>query len=421
MRALFPSIRTRQAFTGPRLRALAAASCALLAGVAAAPALAQDNSPIPIGIVMSKQGVFADVGRDGARGAMMAVDDVDSKIDGRPVKLIWYDDPDPQSAQQNTQKLIDNEKVVAIMGGTNSASSLAEASVAKRSKIPLIIMTGSATEITGKSCNRYTFRTYFSAGVAARALVPELIKKGKKWYFLAPNYAAGQDAYAGMKGQLDKMGGTEVGYDKLPLGTTDFSSFILKIRDAKPDVVAFSFAGLDIDNFLKQWAQYGMKDKIPVGDPFMSESSLWALDKDSATGTYAKIWQYTDPNLSPAEKKFVTAYRAKYNLPPSMVSWEGWMTMRAILDSIRTGKSTSPASIVHQLETLQWHDTKLPSYYRAWDHQFIHPLLIVNARAPKASDKYDLLDIEKSVPETSADVEKIFGSQAEVGCNMDAL
>ncbi|MGI4812663.1 MAG: ABC transporter substrate-binding protein [Janthinobacterium lividum] len=421
MSSSFTSARVRQAFSGSRLRALAGAGCALLAGIAAVPAMAQDNSPIPIGMVMSKQGVFADVGRDGARGAMMAIDDVGSKINGRPVKLIWYDDPDPQSAQQNTQKLIDNEKVVAIMGGTNSASSLAESSVAKNSKIPVVIMTGSATELTGKSCNRYTFRTYYSAGVAARALVPELIKKGKKWYFLAPNYAAGLDAYTGMKGQLDKMGGTEVGYDKLPVGTTDFSSFILKIRQANPDVVGFSFAGLDIDNFLKQWAQYGMKDKIPVGDPFLSESSLWALDKDSATGTYAKIWQYTDPSLSPAEKKFAAAYRAKYNLPASMVAWEGWMSMRAILDAISAGKSTAPASIVHQLETLQWHDTKIPSYYRAWDHQFIHPLLIVNARAPKASDKYDLLDIEKSVPESAADIEKIFGTQAEVGCHMDSL
>ncbi|MGI4814281.1 MAG: ABC transporter substrate-binding protein [Janthinobacterium lividum] len=382
--------------------------------------MAQDSAPINIGMVLAKQGVFAEIGRDGARGAMLAVDDVDSKVNGRLVKVIWYDDPDPQSAQQNTSKLIDSDKVVAVVGGLNSASSLAEASVAKRAKIPLMVITGSAREITGKDCNRYTFRAYFTAQVAARALVPELIKKGKRWYFLSPNYATGVDAYNSMKEELVKLGGTEVGADKVPLGTSDYSSFILKIREAKPDVVAFSLTGIDIDNFLKQWSQYGMKDKIPVGDPYLSESSVWSLNKGSATGTYVKIWQYSDPDLSPIERKFAADYRAKYGMPASMVAWDGWMSMRMILDAIRAGKSTDPASIVHQLETLKWSDRKTPSYFRPWDHQFIHPVVVVNAHEPKA-DKWDLLDIVKTVPEKVEDNDKIFGTKAEVGCEMGSL
>ncbi|MGI4812792.1 MAG: ABC transporter substrate-binding protein, partial [Janthinobacterium lividum] len=270
------------------------------------------------------------------------------------------------------------------------------------------------------SCNRYTFRTFYSAPVVTRALVPNLIEKGKRWYFLAPNYAAGNDAYKGMKKELLRLGGTEVGADVLPLGTTDFSAFILKIRQANPDVVAFSFAGQDLGNFLKQWSQFGMKDKIPVGGPFISESTLWSLDKNSQTGIYAKSWEYNDPALSPLERKFAAAYRAKYGEPASMVAWDGWMSMRAIIDGIKGAKSTDGPAIVQQLETIQWHDRELPSYYRSWDHQFIHSLLIVQARAPKA-DKWDIVDIRQTVPAKGEDIDKIFGDRAEVGCQMGEL
>ncbi|MGI4814345.1 MAG: ABC transporter substrate-binding protein, partial [Janthinobacterium lividum] len=131
---------------------LATLAVTSMSAVTSTSAMAQDaNAPIAIGMVLSKQGVFSDIGRDGARGAMLAVDDVDAKVLGRPIKVIWYDDTDPQTAQQNMIKLIDHDKVVAVVGGVNSASSLAEGSVAKQNKIPLVVIVGSATEITGKS------------------------------------------------------------------------------------------------------------------------------------------------------------------------------------------------------------------------------------------------------------------------------
>ncbi|MGI4816039.1 MAG: ABC transporter substrate-binding protein [Janthinobacterium lividum] len=395
---------------------------ALAAACAGAPALAQtpDASPVKIGMVLSKQGSFGDIGQEAARGAMMAVDDLAGKVLGRPINVLWYDDPDPQTAQQNMSKLIDSDKVVAILGGTNSASSLAESAVAKRGKTPTIIVIASAKEITGRLCNRYTFRTYYAADVASRALVPALAAKGKKWYFLMQNYAAGQDAYTSMKGALTKIGGEEVGYDKLPIGTADFSSYILKIRQAAPDVVALGLAGSDLSPFLKQYAQYGMKDKIPVGSPFMSETAIWSLDKSSVTGTYTALWEADDPANPPSERKFAEQYKQKFGGQATTVAWEGWHSMHAILSAIDSGKSTDAGSIVRQMETTKAHDRSIATYYRAWDHQFIHPLLILDAHAPK-KDKYDMLSITRSVPDKDADVDAVFGTQAEVGCQMGDL
>lgn len=397
-------------------------ACALAAALLLAPglALAQADAPIAIGLVISKQGPLADVGMDSQRGAMMALDEAGSKVLNRPVKVTWYDDANPQNAQENFSKLVENEKVVAVLGGTNSASSLAEAAVAKRTKTPLIIIGSAAAEITGAQCNRYTFRTFTPTAVSATALAPAMLEKGKKWYFVVANYAAGQDTYRTMKAALQKAGGSEVGYDQIPVGSTDFSSIILKIRQAEPTAVVVGLTGDSETSFIKQYAQYGLRDRIPFGDPFTADGQLWGMDKDALSGLYTKVWDFNDPSNSPQERKFTAEYRQKYNSPPSLVSWAGWMSMRAILEAIDTGKSTDAASIVHQLETMKWQDHKVTQYYRPWDHQLIHPVILVSARPPK-KDKWDVLDVIRSIPANDSEVEAIFGTQAQIGCKMGEL
>ncbi|MGI4812689.1 MAG: ABC transporter substrate-binding protein [Janthinobacterium lividum] len=387
---------------------------------AQAQAQAQATTPISIGLLLPKQGVLGEVGEDSARGAMLALDDVHGKALNRPVKLVWLDDPNPQAAQENFSKLLDNEHVAAVVGGSGSASALAEAALATRRKTPLMIVTGGATELTGKNCSRYTFRTFSPIQVESRALSKPLLAQGKKWYFLIPDYATGYDTYKYMKAELVKAGGQDLGMDKVPLSATDFGSFILKIRQAKPDVVAVGLVGDGYVSFLKQWQQYGMAGKIPVGDPSITDSMFWALEPNALTGTYVKLWDYKDPANPPAEQKFTADYRAKYGIPPSSVVWSGWMSMHAVLAAIEAGKSTDSASIVHQLETLQWHDRKVTSYYRPWDHQFIHPIAIAVAHAPKA-DKWDVMSVSQSIPDDNSQVDAIFGTRAEVGCQMGDL
>ncbi|MGI4815536.1 MAG: ABC transporter substrate-binding protein [Janthinobacterium lividum] len=395
-----------------------AAATLTTAVYSSAPVQAAETAPVSIGLVLAKQGNFGELGTEAERGVMLAAEQVNSKVLGRPIQVTWYDDPDPQTAQQNMAKLADSQHVVGIIAGNSSASALAETAVAKRIKIPTIIAVASAKDVTGAQCNRYTFRTYYPADVATRAFVPAMMEKGRKWYFLTPNYAAGHDAYAAMKTDLVARGGTEVANDLLPVGTTDFSSLILKIRQADPDVVAVSFSGADLTNFLKQYAQYKMPAHIAIGSPFFGESSFWAIDKDASTGRYTTLWLYADPSNPPDERLFAKTYQAKYGSPATLVAWEGWTSMRALLRAIEEAKSTDARAIVGRLESIKWTDRPTPSYYRVWDHQFIHPLSIVDAHPPKRN-KWDTFNIVKAVPDPGVDPDSIFGAKAQSACAMD--
>ena len=294
------------------LRAGVAGGAALFAPAIAS---AQAGAPIKLGLVLAKQGTFADLGESAANGAMLTLEQAGGKVLGRPVTVTWLDEPNPQTAQQNMQKLID-DKVTAVIGGISGATALALAALAKRTKTPLITTSG-ATTITGPDCNRYTFRSNAPAPVAVRALAPLLLERGKKWYFLMPDYAFGQDVYEAYKAYLDAAGGQQLGHDKVPLGTTDFSGFILKIRQAKPDVVITALSGNELPNLLKQYADFGMAENgPPITTPIVADTDIVAAGKQ-ASGIYGKLWHYKDPRNSASDNAFTAAYTKKFGNPPA--------------------------------------------------------------------------------------------------------
>ncbi len=405
-----------------RRRALigAVAGAAALSTLGWGAAHAQSDGPIRIGLIYSKQGPGAAIGQYLQRGSELAVEQAGRKVLGRPIELVWLDEPNPQVSQQNMQRLVDENKVVAVVGGNYSSSALAMMSVANREKIPLILTGAAASEITGKNCSRYTFRTQATVPVQMDGLMPYVSQLGKKVYFLTASYAFGQDILRASRALLKKVGATEVGVDEVPINTADYSSYILKIRQAKPDVIVGGLVGGDFSNFLKQWNEMGMKDKIPYAAIAVTDTDFWDVGTQASTGIYVKPWYYNNPKNTEAEKKMIADFQKKYNEPPSDKTWSGWIGMRALLESIEAAKSTDAKAIVTQLE--KWKNTEeaFPFFFREWDHQMVRPAVIVGVKK-QISDKWDYFDVLKNTSDTAADTEKAFGTKEEVGCSMPAL
>jgi len=399
----------------PISRRVLIAACAGL-GLAGG-ASAQESGPVRIGLVYAKQGPGAAIGQFLQRGSELAVEQAGGKVLGRPIELVWLDEPNPQVAQQNMQKLVDENKVVAVVGGNYSSSALAMMSVANREKIPLILPGAAASEITGKDCSRYTFRTQATVPVQMRGLMPYVSEIGKKVYFLTASYAFGQDILRSSRAMLKEIGATEVGVDEVPVNTADYSSYVLKIRQAKPDVVVGGLVGGDFSNFLKQWNEMGMKDKIPFVAIAVTDTDFWDVGAQASTGIYVKPWYYNNPKNTAAEKKFTADFEKKYGRPPSDKSWSGWIAMRSLLESITAAKSTDSKAIVTALEKWRNTDGEIPFYYRDWDHQLVRPAVIVKVKS-KIADKWDFFDVVKDTSASAADTERAFGSKQEVGCNM---
>jgi branched-chain amino acid transport system substrate-binding protein len=399
----------------------AGAAAGLLAGIAG-PFIrtASAAEPIKLGVLLPKSGTYAVQGEQGHNGSTIAVDDIGGKVLDRPVQLVWLDENGPQTTQQNMHKLVQEHKVVAVQGGVSSGDVLAIMPVADREKILLMATGPNATEITGANCSRYTFRVDLPNYETVRSLYPSLSKHGKNWYFLYASYAWGIDGYKQMNELLIKDGGKVVGADQTPLGTTDFSSYILKLMASKPDVVFLGLGGGDMTNFLKQFHQMGLTNKIPVSSLIVNDTDLWAAGPDAATGIYPKIWNYTGSQNTSVSQQFAKKYQAKFGKPPESEAWQDWFGCTAILTAIKETGSTQTDKLVEFMESHKFDGyKKQPIYFRPWDHQLIQPTLLAQVK-PKIDSQYDYFDIVAVAPDSGQPLEKLYGSTKETECKLKA-
>src|ERR1700691_1952254 len=373
--------------------------------------------PIKIGLLLAKTGDIAAQTEYLANGSYLALEERGNTIMGQPAELVWYDEPSPQGSQQNMQKLVQENKVCAVLGGSLSSNALAEEATAAQLKVPFVCDNAAATEISGKNCNRYTFRLNTPVAVQCRMLTPFALNYGKRWYHITASYAFGQDILRSSRELLKAAGGTEVGSDEVPLNTPDFSSFILKIRQAKPDVVVGGLSAGDLSTFLKQWNELGMKGKIPFVEIAIGDTDIWAVGPDAATGTFTKMWYYKNPNNPPEEKAFAAAYEKKFSRPAADKAWMGWITAKSLFESIEAAKSTETMPIIEALENWKFESGSTSYKYRKWDHQMELRNLVVQVK-DKITDKWDYSDVKSALPKTPADLDKVFGTPEEVGCKM---
>ncbi len=383
----------------------------------AAPFIARAADPIKIGLLLAKTGQIAGQTEYLANGTYLALEQRNNTIMGQPAELVWLDEPSPQAATQNMQKLVQENKVSAILGGSLSSNALAEEATAAQLKIPFVCNNAAATDITGKNCNRYTFRLNTPVAVQQRMLAPFALTYGKRWYHITASFAFGQDILRSSRELLKAAGGTEVGSDEVPLNTADFSSFILKIRQAKPDVVVGGLSAGDLSTFLKQWNELGMKGKIPFVEIAIGDTDIWAVGPEAATGTFTKMWDHTNPNNPAEEKAFAAAYQAKYGRPAADKAWMGWITARSLFESIDAAKSTDAMAIIEALEAWTAAAGTSSYRYRKFDHQMLARNLAVSVK-DKITDKWDYFDVKVTLPENVADLDKVFGTPEEIGCKM---
>ena len=287
---------SRDSVSRRRFVASSAGAAALLSFPVFLPRRSAAEDLIQIGVTEEITGVYAEAARNEIRGMQMAVDQ-QNKAGGvlsRQVKLVIEDNANnPGTAVEKARKLIQVDKVNAMIGTVNSANSQATSNVCLEATIPFIDTGGHTDSVTGTQCHWTSFRTCHSTWMETHATGFSIANKlGKKWYYLAPDYAFGHSLLDGYKDVEKKLGVTSVGEDLAPLGTTDFSAYLTKVMNAKPDVLILMQAGQDQINALKQADSMGLLKRIPVAGPQGELEYFWSLPKEARVGYWGIEWYY---------------------------------------------------------------------------------------------------------------------------------
>src|SRR6201994_3356974 len=295
----------------------------VLKGAAAAGALqvaspfiiaARGETPIRIGMVDPFTGVYAAVAQNELIGAKLAVEQINAKggILGRPIELLVEDSAnDVGTGVQKTRKLIERDQVSFIIGDVNSGIAQAIAQVTAEKKVLHVVSGGHTDGITGKDCKWNVYRVCNTTRMEANSVSDLLFNKyGKRWHFITPDYAFGHTLQEACAANLKKLGGTVTGNELTPLGTSDFSAYLIKARAANPDVLLLLPQGSDMVNCLKQIVQFGINKQIHVAGTQQELESLESLPPEARIGIWMFEWYWKQPN-TPHLAEFVADVRKR--------------------------------------------------------------------------------------------------------------
>src|SRR5882672_4206459 len=227
------------------LKASAAAAAAL-----SFPAVVKSQSDrIKIGHLTPLTGFLGALGEYAVQGIKIAIDEVNKSggVMGRQLDVMSEDSVNPATAATKAQRMLDQDKVTVLMGEINSASAKTIMQVAAREK-RLFMQIGARSDVLrGADCNRYTFHVDIPVTVMVnaegQALLRDGLIKGKRIFCLTSDYLFGHDLSKAAKAFMTANGGTVIGDELTPTDTTDFSPLLLKVRQAKSDLVASNLAG----------------------------------------------------------------------------------------------------------------------------------------------------------------------------------
>ena len=378
---------------------------------------AVSGSSVFVGICLPRTGTYAVPGEDELKGYLLAIEHLNKGdalirqispnttkgVLGKQVRHGVADsEAKPNAAVQAQSRFISEDKAIMITGSVSSAVAVALNKLAQREKVLYLPGVSGSNDTTGKDCTRYSFRQCFYAYTAANALSPVLIKslgKGKKIAFLTPDYTYGHTVRQSMQEFLGKGGWTVATNQVCPLGSSDFSSYLLNIANSGADVFININFGNDAVQSIKQAKQFGVLDKttlvVPYNTPFLAKD----VGSDIMQGVYAAtdFW-WTLQDRFPIAKGFVEAFDKAFGYKPEWGANSAYMQVAMWADAVERAKTFYPVDVIKAYEAGKHVQSTVGEvWFRAADHQLVRPVII--ERGKKKSDMkgpddyYDILDV----------------------------
>src|SRR5271156_4080764 len=364
---------------------------------------ARGETPIRIGMVDPITGVYAAIAQGEVVGAKFAAEELNKKggILGRPVELLIEDSAnDVGTGVQKARKLIDRDQLSFLIGDVNPGIAIAIAQVTSEKKVLHIVSGGHTDPITGSSCSWNVFRVCNSTAMDANAIATTLMEKfGKKWYFLTPDYAYGHSVQGVFEKLLKAAGGTSAG-SLVPLGTADYSAYLIQAKAYAPQVLINIMGGSDQVASLKQFVQFGLDKQMAVGGTLFELESVRAVPDTARVGWWTMEWWWDQPGV-PHVAEFNAAIKKITGGAATARNWFGYASINTLALIANQEKTLDAPKLAKALSGF-----KLPPEvalqpgapaYRAGDHELMGTVFAGEAHPPQG-DPDNMFTVKTPVP-----------------------
>lgn len=398
---------------------LCAALWLLVAALLCAGAVhAEGENEIRIGIITDMSGIYADIaGQGSVVAAEMAIEDADGQALGRPIALVSADHQNKADiAAAIVNRWIDTQGVDAVFDTTNSAVALAVLEIT-RAKRRIMINSGAATsDLYGPACSptgfTWVFDTYALAQGTGRAMVAA---GGRTWFFLTADYAFGHALERDASTAIARAGGRVIGGLRAPLGTRDFSAYLLRAQASGADVIALANAGADTINAVKQAREWGIVQRGQrLAGLLLFLPDIHSLGLEQAEGLVLTTGFYWD--LDEGTRAFSRRFAARMGRPPSMVHAGVYSSLRHYLKAVEAARTDAAAAVAEQIRALPVEDPLMGKGHVRPDGRMVHDLYLAEVKSPaEARYPWDYYRIRAVIPGSEA-----FRPMSEGGCPLVA-
>jgi branched-chain amino acid transport system substrate-binding protein len=277
------------------------------------------SAPIKIGLLSDVGGPYRDVGGPGSKvAAEMAVQDFGGSVLGRPMEVLQADDQNKADiASALAREWIDDRGVNVLVDGAASSAGLAIQQITQEKKRIFLMSTPTSTALIGKQCSPYGFQFAADTYALAKGVGGALSKAGgDSWFFITADYEFGYSLQKNTEQFVNEAGGKVLGSVRAPLGTADFSSYLVQAAASGAKVIGLANAGTDLQNCIKQAAEFGIVKKGQrLATLLMIVPDVLSLGQDVCQGLVLTNSFYWDQ--SPQTRTWTERFAAKMGKPPT--------------------------------------------------------------------------------------------------------
>ncbi|MBO0711528.1 MAG: ABC transporter substrate-binding protein [Acetobacteraceae bacterium] len=372
---------------------------AVIAGLAVAPLTmpgiirAQSTSkPVRIGLLSDMSGPYRDVGGPGNHVATeLAIQDFGGSVLDRPIEILQADDQNkPDVSTSIAREWIDTQGVDVLADGAASSSGLAIQQICREKK-RIYLITGPATsDMTGKQCSPYGIHWSYDTYALAHGTGSALTKAGgDTWFFITADYAFGYALERDTIAAVKAAGGSVLGTVRAPLGTADFSSYLVQAQASGAKVIGFANAGTDLQNCVKQAAEFGLtKSGTRIATLLMQITDVNSLGQKVCAGLV-----YTDSfywDMSDGARAWSKRYMARMTTPPGLLHAGSYAAALHWLKAVKAAGTTDPDAVVAKMKALPVNDMYNKNVQIREDGRVMHVMYLWQVKPPaEARYQYD--------------------------------
>ena len=358
------------------------------------------SDTVGIGINVPLSGSYSLQGEDQLRAYKLAIKVLNEK-GGILGKKIVYSVKDTKTnadvARENAKAFI-NDGMTMITGGSSSAVAIAQAEEAQKAGVVFMAGLTHSNATTGKHAHRHTFRWYNNGHQTAKAMAKTLVDKfGKdaKYAYLYADYTWGQTVQKSMQDVTESFGCKTVMVKPTKLGSKSFISPLLAAKKAEPDVLVLVHFGGDMINALKQATKLKLREKMAVVVPLMEIHMAQPLGPEIMEGVITSMtWYHGLSEKFEGSKQFVELFEKEYGKKPGNAAAVAWVNIFQYADAVARAESFDNKKVITALEGHKFKLLGDEEFWRAWDHQGVHPTYVaIGKSAAESKNEWDLFKI----------------------------